>query len=78
MSFSSPIDNLKPRVAKDGKQTRNGGLDKDKAYNGTSKIHYYITPNDFYTPSKNNFKANPADTVRSGATGFLDKNGNLK
>ena len=53
---------------------RNGDLDKSKAYNGTSKQVFYLTPADFYHPGEIN--RDPADTARD-TVGVLDRQGNV-
>ena len=58
-------------ITKDG---RNGGLTKDKAYNGTASNFYYLTPAEFYHPGEVN--RDPADTARN-TVGVLDQEGNV-
>ena len=56
---------------------RNGGLTREKAFYGTSRAHYYLTPSEFYQKEIGG-KADPADTVKKGELGVLDQAGNVR
>ena len=56
------------------KNGRNGGLEKNTAYNGTSMNAFYLTPADFFHPGEIN--RDPADTARD-TVGVLDQQGNV-
>ena len=53
---------------------RNGGLSKEKAFNGSNTKWYVITPASFYSDKAS--ETNPADTSIKGTIGVLKKNGN--
>ena len=53
---------------------RNGGMDKNKAFNGTSYSKYYRTPFEFY--SGGTVERDPADTAKD-AVGVLDPHGQV-
>ena len=53
---------------------RNGGLDKAKAFNGTSSSTFYVTPAEFYHPGE--VSRDPADTAKD-TVGVLDQQGNV-
>jgi len=55
---------------------RNGGLDKDKAYNGTNYATWYITPSEFYAKTDSGEK-DTADTAKK-TVGVLDKKGEVR
>ncbi|XP_012936361.1 uncharacterized protein LOC101853453 [Aplysia californica] len=55
--------------------SRDGGLTKEKAYNGVNFSHYYMTPAEFFSGPVD--LSDPADSVRS-SVGVLDQNGDLK
>lgn len=54
---------------------RNGGLDKAKAFNGTSLQNYYLTPAEFFHGGEAD--RDPADTAKD-VVGVLDQQGQVK
>lgn len=56
--------------------TRNGGMTKDKAYNGTHNKLYYRTPVEFFS-SKGSVDHDRADTAK-GSVGVLDQQGQVR
>ncbi|KAK3089129.1 hypothetical protein FSP39_001070 [Pinctada imbricata] len=54
---------------------RNGGLTKDKAYNGTNAGKFYFTPAEFFHGGE--VERDPADTAKD-TIGVLDAHGNLR
>ncbi|CAH1779556.1 unnamed protein product, partial [Owenia fusiformis] len=54
---------------------RNGALNEAKAYNGTNRKLYYITPNEFFQNTQ--IEKTNADTAR-GSVGVLDGNGVMR
>lgn len=54
---------------------RNGGLDKAKAFNGSSLQSYYLTPAEFFHGGEAN--RDPADTAKD-VVGVLDQHGEVK
>lgn len=54
---------------------RNGGLTKDKAFDGVNSKTYYLTPNEFFSGTETHTDA--ADTTRK-SVGVLDPEGNVQ
>lgn len=54
---------------------RNGGLDKDHAFNGSSIPNYYLTPAEFFHGGEEN--RDPADTAKD-VVGVLDQHGQMQ
>ena len=54
---------------------RNGGVRKEKAFNGTNSKTYYITPEEFFSGTENQKDA--ADTTRA-SVGVLDPTGKVR
>ena len=66
-----------PAVAVYGENnTRNGGLSKEKAYNGTHSKAYYRTPVQFFAGGE--VDADAADTTPKGSVGVLDRETHLR
>ncbi|XP_013383323.1 uncharacterized protein LOC106153767 [Lingula anatina] len=54
---------------------RNGGIEKDRAFNGTASKYYYQTPAEFFSGTTT--EKDSADTSK-GIVGVLDKNGDVR
>ena len=50
--------------------TRNGGMDKESAYDGVNSKAYYITPHQFFSGGE--VERDVADTTPKGSVGVLD------
>jgi len=58
--------------------TRTGQNSPEKAYNGTSDRHYYMTPVEFFESNTIKSKVDNADTVKRGGVAVLDDKGDVK
>lgn len=54
---------------------RNGGVSKQKAFNGTNSKTYYLTPEEFFRGTET--QKDPADTTQ-GSVGVLDPTGKVR
>ncbi|XP_052775223.1 uncharacterized protein LOC128213503 [Mya arenaria] len=66
---------LSTKAGNPNQHGRNGGMTSAKAFNGTSKTYYYLTPTEFYTGG--DLQRDPADTARDGV-GVLDQQGHVR